>query len=32
LKPGTKYHYRLVAVNEKGASVGADATFQTPDR
>lgn len=29
LKPGTMYHYRLVAVNEKGTSNGADAVFRT---
>jgi phosphodiesterase/alkaline phosphatase D-like protein len=29
LKAATRYHYRLVAVNEQGTSVGADAVFQT---
>lgn len=29
LKPATKYHYRLVAVNEKGTSVGHDESFVT---
>lgn len=29
LKPGTTYHYRLVAVNEKGMSIGRDAEFTT---
>lgn len=27
LKPGTEYHYRLVAVNETGTNYGADVTF-----
>ena len=27
LKPGTKYHYRMVAVNETGTGYGEDATF-----
>lgn len=27
LKPGTEYHYRLVAVNEAGTGYGEDATF-----
>ena len=30
LTPDTIYHYRLVAVNSKGTSYGADRTFQTP--
>jgi Subtilase family len=29
LKPGTTYHYRLVAINGSGTSVGADETFTT---
>lgn len=29
LKPDTTYHYRLVATNETGMTVGADRTFQT---
>lgn len=29
LKPATPYHYRLVAVNEQGTTMGADAVFQT---
>lgn len=29
LSPGTTYHYRLLASNAKGSSVGADATFTT---
>jgi hypothetical protein len=29
LKPGTTYHYRLVAVNDQGTTTGADATFTT---
>lgn len=32
LKPGTTYHYRLVAVNENGTSVGRDAEFTTAGR
>jgi len=28
LKPGTEYHYRLVAENETGTSYGEDATFK----
>lgn len=28
LKPGTPYHYRMVAENEAGTSPGLDATFQ----
>jgi len=31
LEPGTKCHFRLVAVNQRGTSFGADATFQTTD-
>lgn len=30
LKPGTTYHYRLVARNEAGISYGEDRTFTTP--
>lgn len=30
LKPGTSYHYRLVATNADGSAVGADQTFTTP--
>ncbi len=30
LKPGTTYHYRLVASNKVGKATGADATFATP--
>jgi uncharacterized repeat protein (TIGR01451 family) len=30
LKPGTLYHYRIVAHNAKGTSVGRDRTFRTP--
>lgn len=30
LRSNTKYHYRLVAVNAKGTSRGADRTFTTP--
>lgn len=30
LRSNTKYHYRLVAVNAKGTSRGADRTFKTP--
>lgn len=30
LRSNTKYHYRLVAVNAKGTSRGADRTFRTP--
>jgi hypothetical protein len=29
LKPGTTYHYRLVAENDKGRSIGQDAVFTT---
>jgi phosphodiesterase/alkaline phosphatase D-like protein len=29
LKPDTSYHYRVVAVNQAGRAVGADATFTT---
>lgn len=29
LTPGTTYHYRLVAINHSGTSVGADRTFRT---
>ncbi len=29
LKPGTTYHYRLVAINSSGTSVGEDETFTT---
>ena len=29
LKPDTTYHYRLVATNALGTTLGADATFQT---
>jgi hypothetical protein len=29
LEPGTIYHYRLVATNEAGTSLGADRTFKT---
>ncbi len=29
LRPGTTYHYRLVATNEKGTTAGADAVFTT---
>jgi hypothetical protein len=29
LDPGTTYHYRLVATNQSGTSVGADRTFKT---
>ncbi len=32
LTPGTTYHYRLVATNASGTSVGADATFTTAAR
>ena len=28
LKPGTTYHYRLVATNETGTSLGDDQTFE----
>ena len=28
LKPGSEYHYRLVAVNETGMSHGEDAAFE----
>jgi hypothetical protein len=31
LAPGTTYHYRLVASNGDGTSVGADRTFSTPE-
>jgi hypothetical protein len=30
LQPLTVYHYRLVAVNSRGASMGSDASFLTP--
>jgi hypothetical protein len=30
LTPGTSYHYRLRAINEDGATAGADVTFTTP--
>jgi hypothetical protein len=30
LTPGAEYHYRVVAVNAKGSSVGQDKTFVTP--
>ena len=30
LKPGTTYHYRLVAYNADGYAYGADSTFTTP--
>lgn len=30
LRSNTKYHYRLVAVNAKGTTRGADRTFKTP--
>jgi hypothetical protein len=29
LQAGTKYHYRLIALNSSGATTGADATFTT---
>lgn len=29
LSPGTRYHYRIVAVNADGTSVGGDRTFRT---
>jgi alpha-tubulin suppressor-like RCC1 family protein len=29
LEPGTTYHYRIVATNERGTNHGADATFTT---
>lgn len=29
LKPGNTYHFRLVAVNDKGTTLGADSTFTT---
>lgn len=32
LQPGTKYHYRLVAVNEQGTNPGGDAVFDTTKR
>jgi uncharacterized delta-60 repeat protein len=32
LSPGTRYHYRLVAVNADGAGYGADRTFTTAPR
>ena len=31
LKPGTIYHYRLLATNPGGTTYGADQTFQTPE-
>ena len=30
LKPGTTYHYRLVAMNQHGVAYGEDATLTTP--
>ena len=30
LQPGTEYHYRLIAVNAAGTTVGPDRTFTTP--
>ena len=30
LRPGTTYHYRLVAWNEAGESIGRDRTLHTP--
>jgi streptogramin lyase len=32
LKPGTLYHYRLVATNDTDTAVGVDRTFTTPAR
>lgn len=32
LKPGTTYHYRLVAKNSHGTIYGDDVTFQTPQK
>jgi Fibronectin type III domain len=32
LKPGTTYHYRLIAANASGASVGADRVFRSAGR
>ena len=32
LRPGTTYHYRLVAANSAGTSYGADRTFKTAPR
>jgi hypothetical protein len=32
LKPGTRYHYRLVGVNEAGTTHGGDAVFETAAR
>jgi hypothetical protein len=32
LKPGTRYHYRLVASNPDGTTYGADQTFKTPKK
>jgi hypothetical protein len=32
LKPATKYHFRLVGVNEQGTCAGADAVFQTNEK
>jgi hypothetical protein len=32
LRPGTTYHYRLVAVNGQGTGVGTDGTLRTPRR
>jgi uncharacterized delta-60 repeat protein len=32
LKPGTTYHYRLVATNSAGSSYGKDASFRTAPR
>jgi hypothetical protein len=31
LRPATTYHYRLIASNEEGTSIGADATFRTAE-
>jgi hypothetical protein len=30
LKPGTVYHYRIVATNSSGQTIGHDRTFRTP--
>ncbi len=32
LTPGTTYHYRLVAVNKQGTTLGRDAEFTTPKK